>query len=65
MPEVAGNAALLVDPYNVEEIKNAMLSIYNFPSLRQQLVEKGRARRKQFSWEKTADQVWESLQKAL
>lgn len=65
MPEVVGNAALLVDPYNVKEIKNAMLTIYNRPLLRQELIEKGRARRKQFSWQKSAEQVWESLQKVL
>jgi glycosyltransferase involved in cell wall biosynthesis len=65
MPEVVNDAALLVDPYNVDEIRDAMMQIKNDSSLRNELVRKGRIRKEQFSWNKTADQVWESLQKVL
>ncbi|RLD55831.1 MAG: glycosyltransferase family 1 protein, partial [Bacteroidetes bacterium] len=41
MPEVAGDAALLVDPFSVEEIKNAMLKIAKDNNLRNDLIKKG------------------------
>lgn len=62
MPEVAGNAALLVDPYAVDSIENAMLSIYKDRSLRNQLVERGRQQREKFSWDRTADLLWRSIE---
>ena len=64
MPEVVGDAALLVNPYDIEEIKNAMISIQNSPELRHELIRKGRIRKQQFSWKKTAGQIWESLWKS-
>jgi len=42
MREAAGDAALLVDPYSVEEIRAAILRIKNEPGLREELVRKGR-----------------------
>lgn len=65
MPEVAGDAALLVDPFKVEEIKEAMVKMYSSPDLRAELVKKGRERKQLFSWERTADLLWASIQKAL
>lgn len=61
MPEVAGDAALLVDPYSVESISNGMTQIANDGDLRTQLIEKGRARGKVFTWEKTAELLWDCL----
>ena len=63
MPEVAGDAALLVDPYSVEAITEAMDKIHLDPALRENLVEKGRQRRNLFSWDRTANLLWESLMK--
>ena len=63
MPEVAGDAALLVDPYSVEAITEAMEKIHLDPALRENLVEKGRQRRNLFSWDRTANLLWESLMK--
>ncbi len=54
LPEVAGDAALLVDPKNSFEIANAILEIINNSQLRQNLITKGKKRAKQFSWTKTA-----------
>ncbi len=65
MPEVAGDAALLVDPFSVESITTGMLQIYNDKKLRESFVEKGRIRRKEFSWDKTAEQVWRSIEKCM
>ncbi|MEA3444599.1 MAG: glycosyltransferase family 1 protein [Bacteroidota bacterium] len=61
MPEVAANAALFVDPFSVDSIKNAMLKIYSDKKLRTELIERGRIRRHYFSWEKTSEKLWDSI----
>ncbi len=57
IPEVAGKAALLVDPNNIQEIAGAMNDIVSSKTLRKQLIESGLKRVKQFSWERTARQT--------
>jgi glycosyltransferase involved in cell wall biosynthesis len=54
LPEAAGDAALLVDPYNTEDISYAMERVFSDSALRAQMIEKGYAQAKKFSWEKTA-----------
>lgn len=54
MPELASEAALLVDPYNVDEMVDAILKIKKNPALRQKLIRKGLNNVKRFSWEKVA-----------
>lgn len=54
IPEVAGDAARLVDPYNVDEIVDAMLALFHDPALCQQMRERGYEQSKKFSWEKAA-----------
>jgi glycosyltransferase involved in cell wall biosynthesis len=61
LPEVAGDAALLVDPTSVEQIAVAMRQVISDSSLRRQLREKGLARAVQFSWKSTAARVHETL----
>jgi glycosyltransferase involved in cell wall biosynthesis len=65
MPEVAGDAALLIDPFSVESITNAMLRIYTDEALRLELIRKGRERKLHFSWNKTARALWESIEKTV
>jgi glycosyltransferase involved in cell wall biosynthesis len=65
MPEVAGDAALLVDPFSTTSITEGMLQLYTDAALRSQLVEKGLQRSKLFSWENTANSLWESMMKTL
>lgn len=65
MPEVAGDAALLTDPFQPESIKNAMLQIYNDQKLRNELILKGQIQRNKFSWDKTADLLWQSIEKTI
>ena len=65
MPEVAGDAAILVDPFSPESITRAMTRIYTEIDLRKELIEKGRERRKLFSWQKTADALWQCIEKAI
>jgi glycosyltransferase involved in cell wall biosynthesis len=54
LPEVAGDAALLVDPYNVDELAGAMRRVLEQPEAAQGLRERGLARAAQFSWDRTA-----------
>ena len=53
-PEVAGGAAVLVDPYDPDAIAGAIMDILNNNSLRQTLVERGLQRVHDFSWDKSA-----------
>lgn len=57
LPEVAGEAALLVDPYKVDEIAEAILSVCQNYSLAQALIKKGQARAKEFTWDRCAEKV--------
>lgn len=65
LPEVAGEAALFVNPESEEEIADAMYNLSKYPELRQSLIIKGREQRKKFSWDNTAAKVWSSIEKAL
>lgn len=53
MPEVAGEAAVLVDPYNIESIEEGMERVRS-SEFRAQMVKKGREQLEKFSWEKAA-----------
>jgi len=57
LPEVVGDAAILVDPYSVEEIRQGMQHLMEDEVLRQELSAKGLARAKEFTWERSADIV--------
>jgi glycosyltransferase involved in cell wall biosynthesis len=65
MPEVAGDAAILIDPFSPESIAQAMTRIYTEVDLRKELIMKGRERRKLFTWQKTADALWQCIEKAI
>jgi glycosyltransferase involved in cell wall biosynthesis len=64
LPEVAGDAALLVNPSDVEEQANAILQIISDAQFRDELIKKGKSRATLFSWERTAREtlkVYESI----
>lgn len=65
LPEIAGDAALYVNPLNVDEIAQAMLKLYVDKDLKQQLIEKGNLQKQKFSWDKSADLLWKSCEKIL
>ncbi len=65
MPEVAGDAALLTDPFSLDSIKGAMLLLANDTRLRASLIEKGREQRKKFSWDRSAERLWNSIEACL
>ena len=64
MPEVADDAALLVDPFSEASIAEGMTEMLD-ENVREALIEKGRERVKDFSWDKAADDIWNSLMKAI
>ena len=64
LPEVAGDAAIAVDPFDVQAIAGAIEELINKPALREGLRVKGLARAKQFNWDETARrtlQVYEQV----
>lgn len=65
MPEVAGNAALYVDPFKVEDIKNAMAKIYTDATVQKKLIDEGKIQREKFSWDQSADQLWTCITKTM
>jgi glycosyltransferase involved in cell wall biosynthesis len=65
MPEVAGDAGILINPYNIEEIASAIEKVLTDFSLRNKMRQKGLNRAKMFSWERTAREtlkVFKNLQ---
>jgi len=65
MPEVVGNAGLLVDPNSVTDISEKMVQLWTEPGLREELIEKGKVQRTKFSWDLTAQKMWDSLLKTI
>lgn len=57
MPEVSGDAALLVDPCNVEEITSKMIEVLDAPGLREQLRLLGLKRAAEFTWKAAAEKL--------
>jgi len=64
LPEVAGDAALLVDPLDAEAIAAARLRLSQDEELRQQLIDAGYENVKRFSWEKAARETLAVLEEA-
>jgi glycosyltransferase involved in cell wall biosynthesis len=65
MPEVAGDGGLLIDPHSAESIANALKSMANDVSLREKLVQKAIERSTVFTWEKTTNLLWQSIEKTV
>ncbi|MFH2105512.1 MAG: glycosyltransferase family 1 protein [Parcubacteria group bacterium] len=65
IPEVAGGAALLFDPYDVPDIVAAMAKIVGDDELRQDLVQKGVKRVTDFSWQKCARETLAAIEDVL
>jgi glycosyltransferase involved in cell wall biosynthesis len=63
LPEVVGDAGILVNPYNISEIAQAMKEILSDEELRNDLIAKGLKRAEMFSWEKTARETLEIFEK--
>jgi glycosyltransferase involved in cell wall biosynthesis len=64
LPEVAGDAALLIDPNDVDAIAEGLVRLFGDPALRERLVAAGRGRLATFTWERTAGATAEVLRAA-
>ena len=65
LPEVGGEAVLYVDPFDIPRIQGAMVRLYQDKELRNSLIELGFRQKEKFSWNKTAELLWGSMQKSL
>jgi glycosyltransferase involved in cell wall biosynthesis len=63
MPEVAGNAAVLIDPFSITSIADAMQKVASDAAFREKLIGDGRKQMEQFSWERTAESLWKCVEK--
>lgn len=64
LPEIAGDAALLVDPLSESAISEGLEKLWSDSDFAQKLVERGRIRREQFTWDQAAAEVYEALKGA-
>lgn len=64
MPEVAGDAAVYVNPIFVKEIAKAMQFLNENKEMRASLIERGRQQRQKFSWKRATEVVYENLKLA-
>lgn len=65
MPEVAGDACELINPYEIDELKRAITKILNSEDLQKEMIEKGVKQAAKFSWEKCAKEVFEIIKSML
>lgn len=61
MPEVAGEAGLLVDPNSVEDIAHKMSMIYKDEGMRDKMIVAAKKQKELFSWDRSAEQLWKSI----
>ena len=65
MPEVAGDAALLVDPSDPMDIAEKMHLLYKDEALRNRLIANAPAQTKKFDWDGSARRLWDSMMKCM
>jgi len=65
LPEVAGDAALMVDPHDSVELAEAMFRVLSDGDLRQDLRERGLRQAKRFTWRRTAEAISRVLDEVL
>lgn len=65
MPEVAGGAAHIVDPFSAEDISKGLEIIAFDTPYRENLIKKGRERSKIFTWDSSANRLWKSIEKCI
>jgi alpha-1,3-rhamnosyl/mannosyltransferase len=58
IPEVAGDAALLIDPRDTDALTDALARVADDETLRDDLILRGLARARQFTWESAVEKTW-------
>ncbi len=65
MPEIAGDAALLIDPFHPGNIAEAMHTITHSKETRDKLIAAGLKRAEIFTWDKSAEMLWQTIQEVI
>jgi glycosyltransferase involved in cell wall biosynthesis len=65
LPEIVGDAGILIPSNNIEELFNAMSRVLEDQALREKLTSDGQLRAKKFSWERTAQLTWQVYQQVM
>lgn len=65
LPEIGGEAALYVDPFSIEDIASGLKKMAENLALQKQLVDVGFQQIQGYSWDKTAQLLWNSIEKCL
>jgi glycosyltransferase involved in cell wall biosynthesis len=65
MQEIAKEAALYADPNDYNDIADKMMLLYKDENLRKGLIKKGKEIVTQYSWDKSAELLWQSILKAV
>lgn len=65
LPEVGGDAAIYVDPFDIDSIASGMTRISQDAELRAELIALGRKRASAFTWNQTAEKIWQVLGQVL
>jgi len=63
IPEVVGDAAEMFDPYDIQSIQSAIERVVQDEELKKELIKRGKARIKQFSWERCAKETFQVYKK--
>ena len=65
LPEVVGDAGIMIDPNDVDSLTESMLKILTDNQLREEMSRKSLERAKMFSWKKTARETWKVYEDVL
>jgi len=65
LPEIAGDAAIYAEPDSPGSIRDGMVRIVKEKGLREELIQRGKERRKLYSWDNTAEELWKTMQRVL
>jgi len=65
LPEIAGESALYADPYSVTSVAGQMKKLINDRKLYNEMINRGIERKNNFSWDKTASLLWQSIEKTM
>lgn len=65
IPEVIGDAGLLFDPHNIDEMAEKIYSVLKDENLKKSLISKGVKRAKEFTWRKTAEGVLDVIRSVV
>ena len=65
LPEIAGDAAVYAEPESPGSIRDGMVRIVKEKGLREELIARGKKRRKLYSWDNTANELWKTIERVL